>query len=116
MAALVDHEIGVIEDEEAGAVEGGVEEEECEEDEFDNGDGAGDGFPVVDGEGRKGHGERVAVGRTKAMDSLMAVFKSANTEAEKKDCHTVTEDTEAGTRLRGRGKTGKEGRKDVVFC
>jgi len=59
MSDFVDHEIGVIEEEEAGTVLGGVEKKEEIERQSDDGDGAGDGFPFVEGDGGPGHVRRV---------------------------------------------------------
>jgi len=62
MADFVDHEISEIEEEETGAVVCGVEKKEKVEGDSDDGDGAGDGLPVVEGDGGPLHGKRVARG------------------------------------------------------
>ena len=65
MACFVDGEIGEIDDEEIGRVEGGVAEEERVEDEPGDAGGFGDGFPFAEVVGRKILGES----RHEAKDS-----------------------------------------------
>jgi len=65
VAGFVNGEIRVIEEEEAGAVVCGVKKEEEIEREGDDGDGAGDGSPVVEGDSAPLHGMRVARARVR---------------------------------------------------
>jgi len=57
MARFMDGEIGEIDDEEIGRVEGGVAEEESVEDDPGDAGGFGDGFPFAEVVGRKILGE-----------------------------------------------------------
>ena len=60
MAGFVDHEIGEIEEEETGAIVGGVEKKEKIEGDGNEGDWAGDGLPFFEGNGGPFHETRVA--------------------------------------------------------
>src|SRR4029077_174234 len=62
VADFVDHEIGQVEEKKAGAVVCGVEKEKEIKGYSDDGDGAGDGLPVVERDGGPLHGKRVARG------------------------------------------------------
>src|SRR5258708_34309396 len=79
MAGFVDHQIGKIENQEFRAHGRGVEQEEQVERNADDGAEAGDGLPIVEGEGGQGHRSRVAAREILAMDSWGGVFRGANT-------------------------------------
>jgi len=70
MSGFVDGKIGEVEEEETGTVVCGVEKEEKIESDRDDGDGAGDGFPVFEGDDGPYHEKRVA--RASSSASVIA--------------------------------------------